>query len=182
MLLQSSIILHVGGAMIVYLMIIADILVGVAPNYNGVLCVLLNRHDSVWWLSRNFVIFVLVVAVEVPLYSLRCVHYPPQHSCPTTNPHSNMALLSKASGACVVITLYMAGFILLLAGLAWQQGALAPDVHVWPDADTFSQLWHGDTLSALRSILGSLAVAALVRCRADECLNGYTLLRCHKKD
>lgn len=71
MLLQSSIILHVGGAMIVYLMIIADILVGVAPNYNGVLCELFNRHDGVWWLSRNFVILVLVVVVEVPLYSLR---------------------------------------------------------------------------------------------------------------
>lgn len=73
-----------------------------------------------------------------------------------------MALLSKASGACVIITLYMAGFIMLLAGLAWQQGVLAPDIHVWPDAATYAQLWHGDVSSAMRSVLGSLAVAALV--------------------
>lgn len=74
-----------------------------------------------------------------------------------------MAVLSKASGACVVITLYMAGFILLLAGLAWKQGALAPDIHVWPDEATVQALWQGDALSAMRAVLGSLAVAALVR-------------------
>lgn len=82
-----------------------------------------------------------------------------------------MALLSKASGACIVITLYMAGFILLLAGLAWQQGALAPDIHVWPDASTFGSLWHGDSLHAMRAVLGSFAVAALVwfACGANSC-------------
>lgn len=44
------------GVMIVYLIIIADMLVGAAPDWNGVLPTLLGRHDGVWYLSRPFVV------------------------------------------------------------------------------------------------------------------------------
>jgi hypothetical protein len=60
----------------VYLMICADILVGVAPNYNGVLCEIFQDHTGVWYLSREFVVVVLVVLVVIPLYSLRCALCP----------------------------------------------------------------------------------------------------------
>lgn len=39
-----------------YLIIIADMLVGAAPNWEGVLPTLLSRHDGVWFLSRPFVV------------------------------------------------------------------------------------------------------------------------------
>lgn len=44
------------GVMIVYLIIIADMLVGAAPDWNGVLPTLFGRHDGVWFLSRPFVV------------------------------------------------------------------------------------------------------------------------------
>lgn len=42
--------------MIVYLIIIADMLVGAAPDWHGVLPTILDRHDGVWFLSRPFVV------------------------------------------------------------------------------------------------------------------------------
>lgn len=44
------------GVMIVYLIIIADMLVGSAPQWSGVLTTLLGRHDGPWFLSRPFVV------------------------------------------------------------------------------------------------------------------------------
>lgn len=54
--LQLSIITHVAGVMIVYLIIIADMLVGSAPKWEGVLTTLLHRHDAPWFLTRSFVV------------------------------------------------------------------------------------------------------------------------------
>ena len=44
------------GCATAYLVIIADVLVGAAPEFGGVLPTLLNRHDGVWFLSRAFVV------------------------------------------------------------------------------------------------------------------------------
>lgn len=44
------------GVMIVYLIIIADMLVGAAPDYAGVLPTMLGRHDNPWFLHRAFVV------------------------------------------------------------------------------------------------------------------------------
>jgi hypothetical protein len=65
-------------------------------------------------------------------------------------------MLSKASGACVAITMYMAVMIVGLAAVAGHQGKLAPVIHIWPDADAYDHLWHSSPLRAARGILGSL--------------------------
>jgi amino acid permease len=46
------------GVVVVYLIIIADMLCGSAPEFAGVLPTLLGRHDGVWFLSRPFVVRV----------------------------------------------------------------------------------------------------------------------------
>jgi hypothetical protein len=38
------------------LIIIADMLVGAAPEYNGVIPTILGRHDNPWFLQRAFVV------------------------------------------------------------------------------------------------------------------------------
>ncbi len=99
--------------MIVYLMIIADILVGVAPNYNGVLCELLNRHDGVWWLSRNFVVggaytvwddVVLCMCIFVCVCMCTCAYARLKHACTHTythNTHTDTCTCSCSRGATV---------------------------------------------------------------------------------
>lgn len=47
------------GVMCVYLIIIADMLVGSAPEYGGVLPTMLGRHDGPWFLSRPLVVSCL---------------------------------------------------------------------------------------------------------------------------
>lgn len=44
------------GVMIIYLLIIADMLIGSAPDYGGVLPVAFGRFDNPWFLSRPFVV------------------------------------------------------------------------------------------------------------------------------
>lgn len=43
--------------------IIADMLVGSAPQFGGVLPELFNRHDNPWWLSRAFVVRTLALVL-----------------------------------------------------------------------------------------------------------------------
>lgn len=52
--------------MVGYNVIIADMLVGSAPHYSGMLPTLLARHDGPWWLSRPFVLAALMVLVVAP--------------------------------------------------------------------------------------------------------------------
>lgn len=55
--LQASIILNNSGSMIIYLIIIGDILCGVAPDYSGLVTNFVGIHDpNVFWVSRPFVV------------------------------------------------------------------------------------------------------------------------------
>lgn len=54
------------GVMITYCIIVADMLVGSAPEYQGVLPTMLGRHDGPWFLTRAFV----VRGALAPLHSL----------------------------------------------------------------------------------------------------------------
>ncbi|KAI7843114.1 hypothetical protein COHA_003285 [Chlorella ohadii] len=70
--LKIAIIINNAGSMIVYLIIIADVLVGVPPDYNGLITNLVGVHDpSVWFVSRPFVLAVACLLVLAPLLSLR---------------------------------------------------------------------------------------------------------------
>jgi hypothetical protein len=68
-LLQWSIILNNAGAMTVYLIIIGDILVGVAPEYSGLVTNLVGVHDpGVFYVSRPFVVSTVCSSVCNPLH------------------------------------------------------------------------------------------------------------------
>lgn len=55
--LQGAIVVNNSGSMIIYLIIIADILCGVAPDYNGLITNIIGIHDpSVVYVSRPFVV------------------------------------------------------------------------------------------------------------------------------
>lgn len=70
--LKLAIIVNNAGSMIVYLIIIGDVLVGVPPDFNGLITNLLGIHDpSVWFVSRPFVLGVACLLVLAPLLSLR---------------------------------------------------------------------------------------------------------------
>jgi amino acid permease len=56
-LLQLAIVVNNSGTMIIYLIIIGDVLCGVAPDYNGLVTDALGIHDpSVFYVSRPFVV------------------------------------------------------------------------------------------------------------------------------
>lgn len=114
-LLQASVCIHVIGVMIVYLIIIADLLVGNAPEWHGILPTLLNRHDAPWWLQRNFVSMTLAVGVILPMLMPR-----------------SLTAVSRFSKVTVVLITAIATTTVTLAVLALIDGKAATDVHFWP--------------------------------------------------
>ena len=109
--LQISILLNNSGAMIIYLILIADVLCGVAPNYSGLVTNLFGIHDpSVIWVGRPFVMGIVCVFLLSPLLSLR-----------------NLGLLGPMSTVSVGVASAFALTIVGLAVAAGVQGKLAPD-------------------------------------------------------
>ena len=109
--------------MIIYLIIIGDVLCGVAPNYSGLITNLVGIHDpeSVVWVSRPFVMAVLCVFGLGPLISLR-----------------NLRLLAPMSSAAVIIA---ALFVISVAGLAVIAGfeSRLGDFTWFPNEDVLGQ-------------------------------------------
>lgn len=138
--LSTSIVLHVFGVMVVYLMIIADQLVGRAPSYEGLLPTLLGMPGGEGLLSRAAVTGSLLICVVAPLLISR-----------------SLAFLSRFSRASVILLLCIASLLLGLAALALFKGKAATDVHILPP---IIRSWH-EGLEFWSSALGVLAVNAL---------------------
>lgn len=139
--LCSSIIIHVFGVMVVYLIIISDMLVGSAPAWGGILPYLLDRYDAPWFLTRWFVSGALVVVGVTPMLLPR-----------------DLTIVSRFSKLSVVMMLCLAGTLFGLAGVAVAKGQAA-DVHVLPSPAEMGG--GGGALGVLSSVLSVLAVLAL---------------------
>lgn len=108
-LLEGSVVLNNAGSMIIYMIIMADVLVGVPPHYSGLVTNALGVHDpSVWYVSRPFVVGALCVLCLAPLLSLR-----------------DLALLAPASTAAVGVAGAFALSVLGITGAALWEGRLA---------------------------------------------------------
>jgi amino acid permease len=177
--LQTSILVHVFGVMVVYLVskilcttgalprfqalaapcfacplgvarerdrartvlaqvIIADMLVGSAPDWHGLLPYLLSRHDGPWFLRRWAVTGGLVLTVVCPMLAAR-----------------DLSVVSRFSRFSVALMLALAATLFGLAGVA-VAGGQAGDVHVLPPPLAGGPLAH---LSAALTVLAVLALA-----------------------
>ena len=136
--LQAAIVVNNSGSMIIYLIIIGDVLCGVAPDYNGLITNLSGIHDpSMFWVSRPFVMAVLCIVALAPLLSLR-----------------NLSLLAPMSTAAVAVAgLFVSSIVGLAITAAWQ-GQLG-DFQWLPTAD---MLGH----SPMRVIINLLAVLPVI--------------------
>ena len=107
--LSTAIIVNNSGSMIIYLIIIGDVLCGVAPDYSGLITNLFNIHDpaAVFWVSRPFVMAVLCAVCLAPLVSLR-----------------NLSLLAPMSTAAVGVAGLFVSSVVGLAVTAAFQGQL----------------------------------------------------------
>jgi hypothetical protein len=116
-----------------YNVIIADVLVGSSPKFNGMLPTIAGRHDNPWFLSRGFVLAALLLAVVGPMLVPR-----------------NLASVARFSRFSVCMVLLLAASILGLATAALFEGRLAPDVRLLPDPDSMGG---GSPLGILTSLL-----------------------------
>lgn len=108
--LRAAIVVNNAGSMVIYLIIMGDILCGVAPTYSGLITNLVGVHDpSVVWVSRPFVMAVVCATCLAPLLSLR-----------------NLALLAPMSAAAVGVAGLFVSSVVGLAVVAAAQGQLEP--------------------------------------------------------
>ncbi|EFN56345.1 hypothetical protein CHLNCDRAFT_144819 [Chlorella variabilis] len=142
LLLQLSIVTHVFGVMVVYLIIIQDMLVGSVPHYRGVLPELLHRHDAPWWLTRPAVAGALLAAVVCPLLVPR-----------------SLTAVARCSRLSVLTIGLLAATICGLAAAAVAQGKAAA-VHFLPPG-LGAAAAGGGVLALIRSSVTVLAVACL---------------------
>lgn len=134
----SAVLLNNAGSMVVYLIIMGDVLVGVAPSYSGVVTNLVGVHDPrVWYVSRPFVVGVVCVACLAPLLSLR-----------------NLRLLAPMSAAAVAVAGAFGATVLLLTLTAIVRGRVS-DFHWLP---TLAML--GGTRA--RAVINVLAVLPVI--------------------
>lgn len=72
-ILQLSIVLNNMGVMVVYIIMVADLVVGQAPTFTGLLPSALGMHldPPPWWLTRWFWITISAACIEGPLLYLR---------------------------------------------------------------------------------------------------------------
>lgn len=140
MALKVAIIINNAGSMIVYLIIIADVLCGVAPEYNGLITNLVGVHDpSVWYVGRPFVLGVTCLAVLAPLLSLR-----------------DLGRLGPMSSVGVGTAGFFAASVVAVTGIAMFKGQLG-DFHWLPTEDMM-----GSTpTSVLVNLLAVLPVISL---------------------
>jgi hypothetical protein len=116
-----------------YNVIIADVLVGSAPHYTGLLPTLLRRHDNPAWLSRPAVLAALLACTVGPMLAPR-----------------SLASVARFSGCGVAMVACLAASISGLAAAALVQGRLAPDARLLPDA---AAMGGGSPLGVLASVL-----------------------------
>lgn len=141
--LQGSIILHVFGVMIVYLVILADILVGPAGSKTGLIPFILGSAGKSWWVSRWSITLMSLVTIVAPMLMAR-----------------NLTVVSRFSRASVYLLLYVAATLMLLAGVALFQGQSGiADVQMLPSWDTIGG--YGGVLGFLSATLTVFAVTAL---------------------
>jgi len=111
--LQCAILMHVFGVMVVYLITIADILVGSSPHPQGILPRLFNhKYDDCWFLTRWFVLGVLSLGIIGPLLVPR-----------------SLTSVAKFSKLGVVLILALVCIITGLAAVALVNGKAADDLH-----------------------------------------------------
>lgn len=137
-LLQCSVIVHVSGVMIIYLIIIADMLVGSAPSWGGLLVYLLDRAPPPWWLSRSVVVGCLLLFLVFPMLLAR-----------------NLTIVSKFSRFSMGLLLLLASTLILLSGVSVAKMKSA-DVHILPDVEAM-----GGVYNLLSTLVTVLAVNAL---------------------
>lgn len=113
----AAVLCNNAGSMIVYLIIVGDVLVGVAPDYSGLWTNLVGVHDpSVWYVWRPAVIGALCLFVLAPLVSLH-----------------DLSLLGPISRLAVFVAAGFAATVALVAGAAVWEGRLA-DFSWLPDS------------------------------------------------
>lgn len=137
-LLQCSVIVHVSGVMIIYLIIIADMLVGSAPSWGGLLIYLCDVKSPPWWLSRSVVVGFLLLFLVFPMLVAR-----------------NLTIVSKFSRFSMGLLLLLASTLVLLSGLSVAEQKSA-SVQILPDLKAM-----GGVTQLLSTIVRVLAVNAL---------------------
>ena len=111
----------------------ADVLVGSAPGFTGLLPTLLGRHDNPWFLSREGVLAVLLAVVVLPMLLARDLKVVAKFS-----------MFSTAMVAILAVTLFT------LAATAVWEGKVASGVRLLPEA---AAMGDGTPLGILTSIL-----------------------------
>ena len=148
--LQSAIVVHVLGVMIVYLIIIDDMLVGSPPTYNGLIPYFLGSGgaaaaaavDLPFWVSRWCISLLLLVGVVTPMLISR-----------------DLSIVSKFSKFSVGMLLLLSATLLGLAGVAALQGKAA-SIRILPDMATVGG-GEGGPEGLMSAVFTFLAVAAL---------------------
>ncbi|WPT16812.1 Amino acid transporter AVT6B [Picochlorum sp. SENEW3] len=129
--LQGSIILHVFGVMVVYMVILGDILVG--DGSSGIIPYVMGYTD----VSRTLVVGILIVTIIMPMLIPRRL--------------DRVGTFSRAS---VYLILYVTATLTVLCLVALVQGVSGiPSVALWPPG--------GSPLSVMESCLTSFSVTAL---------------------
>lgn len=120
--LQVAVVITCFGAMVVYLVVIGDILVGNAPDYGGLLCELTHMQPShVWWMHRRVILGILSLCVLGPLVSL-----------------NSMALLAPVNIIGMFSTALFGVLSIVLAGEALRNGQ-ASKIYWFPDWESMGQ-------------------------------------------
>lgn len=129
--LQGSIIVHVFGVMVVYMVILGDILVG--DGSSGIIPYVMWYRE----VSRSLVVGILIVAIIMPMLIPR-----------------RLDRVGSFSRASVYLILYVTMTLLVLCIVALVQGVSGlPSVSLWPPG--------GSPLSVMESCLTSFSVTAL---------------------
>ena len=114
--LRGAILLNNSGSLVVYLIILGDILVGVAPDYSGLVTNLLGVHDpGVWWAGRPFVVAAVCVLCLGPAVSQR-----------------DLSMLAPMSSAAVVVAGAFAAAVVALGAIGVAQGKVS-SLRGWHD-------------------------------------------------
>lgn len=129
--LQGSIIVHVFGVMVVYMVILGDILVG--DGSSGIIPYVMGYRE----VSRSLVVGILIVAIIMPMLIPR-----------------RLDRVGSFSRTSVYLILYVTMTLLVLCIVALVQGVSGlPSVSLWPPG--------GSPLSVMESCLTSFSVTAL---------------------
>lgn len=139
--LQSSVIIHVSGVMVMYLIIINDMLVGSAPYWRGILSYIFDFDVQPWWLSRWCVSLCLLIVVVTPMLISR-----------------DLSIVARFTRFSVGLLLLLATALTSIAALAMFQDKAA-NVRFLPDMSNVGKI--GGPEGLMSAILTVTAVSAL---------------------